>query len=112
MTVIEPWVYAVLFGIVAILGLRGSWRLSARYRFVHGQLDYREGLILLAIVVVSWTITVAALYFGFLSVRRLLGYEPLPELVPVSVVIATGVLLVPAFLDYVVTRVSRVDWPE
>jgi len=109
-TTVEPWVYAVLFGIVAILGVRGSWRLTSRYMFVNSQLDDRETLILRAVVIVAWTITIAALYFGFLAVRRLLGYEPLPELVPVSAVIAIGVLLIPAFLDYIVERVARVPW--
>jgi len=79
-------------------------------QFVNSQLDDRETLILRAVVIVAWTITIAALYFGFLAVRRLLGYEPLPELVPVSAVIAIGVLLIPAFLDYIVERVARVPW--
>jgi len=109
-TVIEPWVYAALFGIVAILGLRGSWRLAARYASVRSQLDDRETWILRAIVIVSWVITLAALYYGLLAVRRLLGFESLPELVPVSVIVAIAVLLIPAFLDYIVERVARVPW--
>lgn len=102
--------YTVLFGIAAILGLRGSWRLTARYTAVHSQLDDRETLILRAVVVVSWVITIAVLYFGFLTIRRLLGFAPLPELIPVSAIVATGVLLIPAFLDYIVDRVARVPW--
>jgi hypothetical protein len=109
-TVLEPWVYAALFGIVAVLGVRGSWRLAARYSSVHDRLDERETWILRAIVIVSWVITVAALYFGFLSVRRLLGFDALPQLVPVSAIVAIGVLLIPAFLDYVVDRVATVSW--
>lgn len=106
----EPWVYAVLFAVVAVLGLRGSVRLTARYRAVRDQLDDRERSVLEAFAIVSWVITIAALYFGALAVRRLLGFEPLPGLTAASAVIATLVLLIPAFLDFVVDRVARVPW--
>ena len=102
--------YAVVFAVVAILGVRGSVRLTARYRAVRDQLDAREAWILRAFVIVAWVITVAALYYGFLASRRLLGFAPLEGLVPISVVVATVVLLIPAFLDYVVDRVARVPW--
>ena len=107
---IDAWVYAVLFGIAAIFGLRGSVRLTRRYRDVRSRLDSREALILLAIVIVSWVITITAFYFGGLSVRRLLGFESIPELVPISALLAIGVLFIPTFLDAVVDRVARVPW--
>lgn len=103
--------YLALFVIVGVLGIRGSWRLTRRYHDVSSQLVDRERLILLAFVIVAWLITVAAAYFGFLTVRRMLGFEPLPELAPVSAVIAFGIFLIPAFLDAVVDRVARVQWP-
>ena len=108
----EPWVYAVLFGVVAILGVRGSWRLTARYRAVRDELDVRERPVLVAFVITSWVITFAALYFGFTAVRRLLGLEAMGELQALSAIIATVVLLIPAVLDYVVDRVARVPWPR
>lgn len=108
----QPWLYAVVFGIVAILGLRGSIRLTARYRAVADELDEREQWVLGSFAVVAWTITVVAGYFGVLAVRRLLGFEAIGGLTIVSAVLATVVLLVPAFLDYVVDRVTRVPWPN
>lgn len=106
----EPWVYVVLFAIVAILGIRGSWRLTARYHDVRDQLDERERGVLLSFVVVSWVITGAALYFGAVATWRILGYEPFAGMSVVSAIVATVVLLIPAFLDYVVDRVARVPW--
>lgn len=102
--------YLALFVIVGVLGIRGSWRLTRRYHDVSPQLVERERLILLAFVIVAWLVTVAAAYFGFLTVRRLLGFEPLPELAPVSALVAFGVFMIPAFLDAVVDRVARVPW--
>lgn len=102
--------FLVIFSVAFLLGLRGSWRLTRRYRDVRDQLIDRERLILLSIVVVSWVITVAAGYFGVLSVRTIAGFERIPQLVPVSVLISSGVLFIPAFLDAVVDRVARVPW--
>ena len=102
--------YAVVFAIFAILGVRGSIRLARRYRDVRGQLIQRERLLLLSIVVVAWAIAGAALYFGFLAVRVVLGFERIPQLAPVSALIATAILLIPAFLDWVVEHVARVPW--
>lgn len=100
----------VAFLIVAVLGIRGSWRLTRRYHDVRGQLIPRERLILLAMVIVAWTVTVAALYFGGLSVRRALGFPALPELAPLGTLFAIVIFLIPAFLDAVVDRVARVPW--
>lgn len=102
--------FLLIFVIVAVLGVRGSWRLTRRYRDVQGELTERERSILFAFVIVSWTITFAALYFGGLTVRNQLGFERLPQLAPVSAFIATVILLIPAFLDWVVERVARVPW--
>lgn len=102
--------YLALFVIVGVLGIRGSWRLTRRYHDVSPQLVERERLILLAFVIVAWLVTVAALYFGGLSVRRLLGFEALPQFSAVSAVIAFAIFLIPAFLDAVVERVARVPW--
>ena len=107
---IEPWIYVVLFGIAAIFGLRGSVRLTQRYRDVRNQLDRREALILMAIVAVSWVITLAAVFYGVIAVRRLLGYDYITELVPVSAFLSIGILFIPTFLDAVVDRVARVPW--
>lgn len=107
----EPWLFAVLFVITAVFGLRGSIRLTWRYLDVVEQLDERERWVLLAFVLTAWVITAAALWYGFLSVRTVLGFQRIEGIATVSALIATGVLLIPTFLDAVVSRVARVDWP-
>lgn len=107
---IQPWVFAVLFCIAAILGLRGSIRLTQRYIDVVDKLQEREALILIAIVITSWIITGAAGWFGTVNVVRLLGLDFGGEVVVLSAVIATLVLFIPAFLDAMVDRVARVPW--
>lgn len=108
----EPWVIAVPFGIAFVLGLRASVRMTLRYWAVADETEWRERLVLLLLMNIAWVITATAGYFGFLSMRTLLGYEPIDELRPVTVVLATLVLLTPAVIDFVVARVARVEWPK
>ena len=102
--------FLVLFLVVGVLGLRGSIRLTRRYRAVKTRLDNRDRLILLVIVWVAWLVTFSALYFGGLSIRRVLGFETIPQLNPVSALIAIAIFLIPVLLDAVVDRVARVPW--
>lgn len=102
------WLYAGLFVIAAVVGVRSSLHLTRRYRSVRGQLESRDALLLLAFVLVAWTLTVAALWWGFVSVRRIVGFEPLDWTPFVSVVLAAVVLFIPAYLDAIVGRVAKV----
>lgn len=102
------WLYAGLFIIAAAAGVRSSVHLTRRYRAVRGQLDARDGLLLLAFVLVAWTLTAASLWWGFVSIRRIVGFEALDWTPFVSVVIAAVVLLIPAYLDAIVSRVAKV----
>lgn len=104
----ETWVYVVLFGIAAVLGLRGSVRLTRRFLAVSAELHASEQLLLGVLLFISWSITLAAGYFGILSLRRLAGFDALPGLVPVSALIATAILYIPVILDIVVERIARV----
>lgn len=104
----DLWVF-IAFGVVAlVLGIRGSVRLTTRYRDVAAVLVPRERLLLLALVVVAWTITIAAAYFMWLGVRRLAGEPPFEWSPLTSTLVASVILFIPAFLDYVVERVARV----
>lgn len=94
----------------AILGLRGSLRLTRRYVDVSPVLIRRERLLLGAIVGVAWVITFAAGWFAFFSARRLLGFAAIDWTPVGSLIIATIVLYIPAVLDYVVGLVARVPW--
>lgn len=108
----EATYFLVLFVIAAVFGLWGSVELTRRYRAVHNQLDSRERLILLAFVVESWLITGAAIFYGVLSMRTLLGYERIPQVAPVSVLLAAAIFLIPAGLNLVVRYVAQVPWGE
>lgn len=98
-----------VFLIGLALGLRGSIRLTSRLRSAWPVMDWRERLLLTAIVVVVWTVTAFALYIGFMSLRRALGYAPLDWAPIVGAIFAGAVLYIPAFLDLVVDRVARVE---
>jgi hypothetical protein len=108
----EAWVFVVLAGCAIVLGVRGSIRLARRYRGVHGDLEPRERLILGALVVVAWTITLVGAYFALLSLRRVLGFPPIEGVSTVSVLVASLVLFIPAGLDAVVERVARIPWRD
>lgn len=102
--------FAVVALIAFVLGLRGSVRLSRRYRAVSPLLLQHEREILLAFVVVAWLVTVAAGFFGLIAARRLVGFAPLDWAPVAQVLLASAVLLIPAFLDHIVSRVARVPW--
>lgn len=101
----------LVLGIVALpLGLRGSIRLTRRYRDVRGQLDSRERLILLTFVVLAWAALAIGIYLVVLAGRRVLDMAPLEWTPVVTLVIAAGILYLPAVLDFVIERVARVPW--
>lgn len=106
----NEWIFAVLFVIAAIFGLRGSIRLTRRYLDVRDQLDWRESAILLLLAGVAWSITVAASFYGFLAVRTVLGLPRIEGIAPLSATIAIMVLFLPTLIDAVVDRVARVPW--
>lgn len=96
--------------VASVLGVRASYRLTRRYRGVRELLDERERTVLGTFVVVAWMITFVALVLGLLAARRLFGFEAVPWGSTVTLLLASFVLLIPAGLDYVVERVSRVPW--
>lgn len=102
--------FVVVVAIAFVLGLRGSVRLTRRYADVSALLVRRERAILGSFVIVAWLITGAAGFFGALSARRLLGYEAIDWTPFASVIVASVILFIPVFLDYVVDRVARVPW--
>lgn len=105
----DTW-FAILLGLAAVLGIRGSWRLFRRYRAAsrgEDQLTPSERLLLGSIVGVAWFLTVVAIYLGVLSIRRLLGYEPLTFTAPITAIVAMLILLIPAALDLVVDWIAK-----
>jgi hypothetical protein len=85
-----------------VLGVRSTWRL---WRLHRGEDQSPRNLITGAFVTVAFVVTLAAGYYGFLSARRVLGFEPLPGAALVSVLVAAVVLLIPSFLDWTVGRI-------
>lgn len=88
--------------ISAPFAIRATFRL---WRLWRG--DLNRSLLLLAFWVVALIVTVAGVWIGFLSVRRILGYEPLGWSAPITAVVTVFVLQVPMLLDALVGRVSR-----
>lgn len=106
MNYVEVGVMA-LFMAAFVLGARATWRLVRRYRDASPRLvEPRAYLVLFAFVAVSVVITLAAGYFGFLTIRRLLGYDPIPGISVVSLIVIAVVVLIPVFLDNVVARIA------
>lgn len=87
------------------LGVRATWRLRGIHR---GETPPRNR-ITFAFYVVALVITAAAGFYGFLGVRRVLGFEPIPGAAVVSIAIASAVLLIPVFLEWTVERIRRSD---
>lgn len=106
----DAWVFIILGACAFLLGLRGSVRLTGRYKDVQSELIPRERLLLASLVGVSWLITLAGGYFLALSIRRSLGYPPFEWTPFTSILVASAVLFIPAGLDYVVSRIARVPW--
>lgn len=94
----------LLFGVPAALGLRATWHL---WQLVFFDGESRRQLLLIAMALISTVITAAALWYGALAARRLLGFDPLPWATPVSLVIAGIVLLIPAAIEAVVSEIAK-----
>lgn len=101
--------YVGLFIIAALAGIFGSIGVTRRYRAASRDdaLTGPERLLLGILVGVCWTITAAALYLGFLSVRRLVGFEALGFLSPVSFVISLAVLSLPAVIYAALEKIAK-----
>lgn len=97
------WIVGVTLAFVGafLLGVRATWRLWKRWR--HDP----ERLLLFALFAAALVITVTAGWVGFLSVRRLLGFEPISWSPVVTTVLAIVLVFLPEFLERVVDRIER-----
>lgn len=94
-----------LFGVFFLLGLRSTLKL----RRIHCAEEPPRNRITHAFYYVALVITAAAGFYGFLGVRRVLGFDPIPGVTVVSVVVASAVLLIPVFLEWTVNRIQQGD---
>jgi hypothetical protein len=66
----------------------------------------RAYLVLVAFVVVSVVVTIAAGYFGFTLGRRLADLEPFEGQTLISIIVVAIVVLIPQFLLQIVQRIA------
>jgi len=100
--------FAVGVVVAFVCGVRSTIRLWRRYHDAKAVLlDWRERLILKSFVTVSVVITGAAGFYGFMAVRRLMGFDSLEWASAVSALVAIGVLFIPVALDAAVQRIAR-----
>jgi hypothetical protein len=76
-----------------VLGSRSTWRQYRRWQR-RGAFETRNRILLLLFAICA-LITGAAGWYGFISARRLIGFEALPWTPVPSVLIATGIVLIP-----------------
>jgi hypothetical protein len=93
----------VILGCCFALGIRSTLRLRA----IHRHETPPRNLITGAFYATSLLITLAAGYFGLLSARRVLGFDPIAGSMFLSLLVASAVLLIPVGLDYTVTRIRN-----
>lgn len=98
---------SLLFVVVFILGVDATHWLWQNYRAIAPTLNPRARAIGFAFVVVSVAIVVVVGWLGFLSVRRLLGFEALEWSFIVSYALSIPVLLIPVYLKRVWQRIGR-----
>lgn len=97
----------ILFIVIAVIafvrGLRATVRLWRLY-FTDGKTRQEE--VLLAFALISTAITVTAGWFGFLSIRRVAGFDALPWSPLIGIVLASMILLIPEALDRLIDRIA------
>jgi hypothetical protein len=96
----DHWAVVMFLG-AFIAGTWSTWDLWAIHR---AELPPRNR-ITRAFVVVAILITAAAGFYGFLAARRILGFETIPGISVVSLLLASAVLLVPVFLRMTVRQI-------
>jgi hypothetical protein len=95
---------AIAFG-VGVHSTVGLWR--DYHEIARFFTNPRSRIIGRAFVIVSAVVTIAAGYFGFLAVRRMLGFDALDWSPILSLAFSIPVLFVPAYLRRVWRSVGR-----
>lgn len=101
---VDGWILALVFAIPAVLGTRATWRLWRIYLFDG---ESKSQVILLSFAIIATIITIAAVYFGALTVRRVLGFDALDWTPTVSLILASVILLIPTGLERLVAYIGR-----
>jgi uncharacterized membrane protein YidH (DUF202 family) len=90
-----------------IIGAWSTWDVWQLHRDTAPRMTPLERMVLGLLVLICAVITLAAGYFGFLSVRRLFGFDAFDWSPLASAVVALAVLLLPARIRYVARRITR-----
>lgn len=100
-------IYTVSLFVAAAFGWYSTVRAFRRYRRIAPELPGSLDLIQFAFVIVRLVASIAATWFGYLALRRLLDFEPLDWSPVVSLALAVGVFLLPPFLDLIDKRIAE-----
>lgn len=100
----SEWIVFVVFVVAGLLGIRATWRLWRLFTF---DSESRQQLLLFALAVVATVITAAAVFYGIAAAFRIAGVTLPPGTPFVSIALASAVLLIPAFLEWVVGRIAK-----
>ena len=82
--------------------VRATWRLWRLYRA-----DTNRSLLLFALAFSAALVTITGIWVGLLTVRRLLGFEPLEWSPPVTGLLAVIIFWIPVLFDWVVNQIGR-----
>lgn len=107
----EALVPTAIFLAFFLWGLHSSWWLYTTYRAVAPRIQPNRRAIALAFVVVSAGVTVICGWIGFLSIRRLLGFDALEWSQYVSYLLVLPVLGIPYYLKRTWQRIGRAGPP-
>lgn len=96
-----------LFTLLLVFGFLGVRACLNLWRRVFYNYESRRHPVLILLTVIANIITIAALYFGVMSFRRLLGFPPFDWAPTISALVASIIFLLPPLIEYVVARIAR-----
>ena len=97
----------LLFGVAAVDGWWQTRKLWRKRNRIRPTMTGSFGLVPLSYVVVALLSTVAATWYGILSIRRLLDLDPIDWSPIVSVILACGIFFVPRYLAWTWHRIEE-----
>lgn len=103
--------FTVILMVVFAIGVRDTWRLLSEYRAIAPVLLPRYRAIGRAFVVAAAGILVVIGWFGFLTTRRLLGFEAFEWSAPIGLLLSIPVLLLPTYFRRVWDRIGHPPAP-
>ena len=105
---LPAYIYVVLYAIAVVFGLRGAIRTTRRYRQTRDRLLPPERAIVMLLAIICWVIIGGGLYWGFLAIRSIAGFQPIGVAAAFgSALLATVILYIPTIIDATLDYVAR-----